>query len=80
MKNLKSKPFPVFFYRNYESCRIFRGFEQLSSTTNWRVICEQTRANRDSERLSYVSSCITDENGLSDNLFVLVNFSACLST
>jgi len=35
----------IFFNRTKKTCRIRRGFEQLSSYSGWRVITKKTRAN-----------------------------------
>jgi len=35
----------IFFNRTKKSCRIRRGFEQLSSYSGWRVITKKPRAN-----------------------------------
>ena len=35
----------IFFIRTKKTCRIRRGFEQLSSYSGWRVITKKPRAN-----------------------------------
>jgi len=58
--------FPIFKNRIYQTYHICRGFEQLSSSTSWRVLGDQTWANRGSKRVE--KTCIDDNHWLLKNV------------